>query len=154
MLGQRYYVQASSVGYRETGVASWYGPKFHGRSTSNGETYDMYAMTAAHKTLPLPTYAEVTNLNNGRSIIVKINDRGPFHENRIIDLSYTAAIKLDIVKKGTGLVEVKAISSNVNQENLVEDEIITNKNSGQTILSFSLFKDNKTENPLFWIGKK
>ena len=129
VFGKRYYVMNSSKGYVEKGIASWYGTKFHGRRTSSGETYDMYAMTAAHKTLPLPTYAEVTNLNNGRSIIVKINDRGPFHENRIIDLSYTAAIKLDIVKKGTGLVEVKAISSNLNQENLVEEEIITNKNN-------------------------
>jgi rare lipoprotein A len=99
----------SSVGFVEKGIASWYGTKFHGRRTSSGETYDMYAMTAAHKNLPLPTYVKVTNLNNGKHIIVKVNDRGPFHENRIIDLSYTAAIKLDIVKKGTGLVEVRAI---------------------------------------------
>jgi peptidoglycan lytic transglycosylase len=106
---KRYYVMDSSDGFVEKGIASWYGTKFHGRRTSSGETYDMYAMTAAHKNLPLPTYVRVTNLNNGRHIIVKVNDRGPFHENRIIDLSYTAAIKLDIVKKGTGLVEVVAI---------------------------------------------
>jgi peptidoglycan lytic transglycosylase len=106
---KRYYVMDSSVGFVEKGIASWYGTKFHGRRTSSGETYDMYAMTAAHKNLPLPTYVKVTNLNNGKHIIVKVNDRGPFHENRIIDLSYTAAIKLDIVKKGTGLVEVRAI---------------------------------------------
>lgn len=109
VFGKRYYVMESSVGFIDKGIASWYGTKFHGRRTSSGETYDMYAMTAAHKNLPLPTYVKVTNLNNGRSIIVKVNDRGPFHENRIIDLSYTAAIKLDIVKKGTGLVEVRAI---------------------------------------------
>ena len=109
VFGKRYYVMESSVGFVEKGIASWYGTKFHGRRTSSGETYDMYAMTAAHKNLPLPTYAKVTNLDNGRSIIVKVNDRGPFHENRIIDLSYTAATKLDIVKKGTGLVEVRAI---------------------------------------------
>lgn len=106
---KRYYVMESSKGFIEKGIASWYGTKFHGRRTSSGETYDMHAMTAAHKTLPLPTYVKVTNLGNGKHIIVKVNDRGPFHENRIIDLSYTAAIKLDIVKTGTGLVEVSAI---------------------------------------------
>lgn len=109
VFGKRYYVMESGKGFAEKGIASWYGTKFHGRRTSSGETYDMYAMTAAHKTLPLPTYLKVTNLNNGRHIIVKVNDRGPFHENRIIDLSYTAAIKLDIVKYGTGLVEVRVI---------------------------------------------
>lgn len=109
VFGKRYYVMKSSVGFIEKGIASWYGTKFHGRRTSSGETYDMYAMTAAHKTLPLPTYVRVTNLNNGKHVIVKVNDRGPFHENRIIDLSYTAAIKLDIVKSGTGLVEVRAV---------------------------------------------
>ena len=109
VFGKRYYVMESSEGFVEKGIASWYGTKFHGRRTSSGETYDMYAMTAAHKNLPLPTYVKVTNLNNGKHIIVKVNDRGPFHENRIIDLSYTAALKLDIVKKGTGLVEVVAL---------------------------------------------
>ena len=106
---KRYYVMESNKGFVEKGIASWYGTKFHGRRTSSGETYDMYAMTAAHKNLPLPTYVEVTNLKNGKKIIVKVNDRGPFHENRIIDLSYTAATKLDIVKNGTGLVEIRAV---------------------------------------------
>lgn len=109
VFGKRYYVMESSKGYVEKGIASWYGTKFHGRRTSSGETYDMYAMTAAHKSLPLPTYVKVTNLNNGKQIIVKVNDRGPFHENRIIDLSYVAAQKLDIVRNGTGLVEVEAL---------------------------------------------
>ena len=109
VFGKRYYVMDSSKGYVEEGIASWYGTKFHGRKTSSQETYDMYAMTAAHKSLPLPTYALVTNKENGRSIIVRINDRGPFHGNRIIDLSYAAATKLGIVAKGTGLVEVRAI---------------------------------------------
>lgn len=109
VFGKRYYVMNSSKGYVERGIASWYGNKFHGRRTSSGETYDMYAMTAAHKELPLPTYVEVTNLRNGRQVIVRVNDRGPFHENRIIDLSYTAAAKLDIINTGTGLVEVRAI---------------------------------------------
>ena len=110
VFGKRYYTLKSSQGYNERGIASWYGNKFHGRKTSSGEKYDMYAMTAAHKTLPLPTYVEVTNLENGRQIIVKVNDRGPFHQNRIIDLSYVAAKKLGISSKGTGLVEVRAIN--------------------------------------------
>jgi peptidoglycan lytic transglycosylase len=109
VFGKRYYTLKSSKGYRQKGVASWYGTKFHGRRTSSGEPYDMYAMTAAHKTLPLPTYVEVTNLNNGRKVVVKVNDRGPFHGDRLIDLSYSAATKLGIVGKGTGLVEVRAI---------------------------------------------
>jgi len=109
VLGKRYYVLGSSRGYVEKGIASWYGTKFHGKRTSSGETYDMNAMTAAHKTLPLPTYVEVTNLETRKTIVVKVNDRGPFHENRIIDLSYAAAIKLGIAARGTGLVEVRAI---------------------------------------------
>jgi rare lipoprotein A len=108
--GRRYYTLTSSNGYVERGIASWYGTKFHGRRTSSGEAYDTHKMTAAHKTLPLPTYARVSNLQNGRSIIVKINDRGPFHHNRIIDLSYVAAAKLGILGHGTGLVEVEAIN--------------------------------------------
>ncbi len=109
VLGKRYHVMSSSDGFNQRGIASWYGTKFHGRTTSSGETYDMYAMTAAHKSLPLPTYVEVTNLDNGRRTIVKVNDRGPFHQNRIIDLSYAAATKLGILGKGTGLVEIRAI---------------------------------------------
>lgn len=109
--GKRYYRLTTSKGYVEQGNASWYGTKFHGHRTSSGETFDMYAMTAAHKTLPLPTYTRVTNLDNGRSIIVKVNDRGPFHASRIIDLSYVAAGKLDILKRGTGRVEVVALNS-------------------------------------------
>ena len=110
VLGKRYTVMPSSQGYKERGVASWYGKKFHGNLTSNREPYDMYGMTAAHKTLPLPTYVRVTNLSNNRSIVVRVNDRGPFVHNRIIDLSYSAALKLDMVGTGTGLVEVEAIS--------------------------------------------
>ena len=109
VLGQSYRVLPSASGYVERGIASWYGNKFHGYTTSNFEKYDMYAFTAAHKTLPLPSYARVTNLDNGASVIVRINDRGPFAENRIIDLSYVAALKLGIWQKGTGLVEVRAI---------------------------------------------
>ncbi len=109
VMGKRYYTLDSSDGYVERGIASWYGSKFHGRRTSSGETYDMYAMTAAHKTLPLPTYVQVTNLKNGRRVVLKVNDRGPFHANRIIDLSYVAAAKLGMLKRGTAMVEVRAI---------------------------------------------
>lgn len=109
VFGKRYTVMPSSSGYSERGVASWYGKKFHGRLTSNREPYDMYQMTAAHKTLPLPTYVRVRNLRNDKSIVVRVNDRGPFVHNRIIDLSYVAALKLDMISEGTSLVEVTAI---------------------------------------------
>lgn len=108
--GKRYYVLATAEGYEATGVASWYGPTFDGLRTSDGDRYDMYAMTAAHKTLPLPCYVSVTNLSNGRSVVVKVNDRGPFVANRLIDLSYVAAAKLDMLATGTALVEVRAIT--------------------------------------------
>nr|VFJ58219.1 MAG: rare lipoprotein A [Candidatus Kentron sp. FM]VFJ62986.1 MAG: rare lipoprotein A [Candidatus Kentron sp. FM]VFK19661.1 MAG: rare lipoprotein A [Candidatus Kentron sp. FM] len=107
--GQRYYVMESSLGYVKRGIASWYGRKFHGRRTSSGETYDMFAMTAAHRSLPLPTYVRVINLENGRQAIVRVNDRGPFHPDRIIDLSYAAAVKLHIAQRGTARVEIRAI---------------------------------------------
>jgi rare lipoprotein A len=110
VFGKRYHVLASAEGYRERGVASWYGPDFHARATSSGEPYDMYAMTAAHKTLPIPAYARVTNLANGRSVVVRINDRGPFVANRIIDLSYTAAHKLEMTRAGTAFVEVEVLT--------------------------------------------
>ncbi len=109
VMGQRYEVLPSASGYLERGVASWYGPDFHGVATSTREPYDMYAMTAAHKTLPLPCYVRVTNLANGRSVVVRVNDRGPFIGNRIIDLSYTAALKLGMVRDGTAFVEVRAL---------------------------------------------
>ncbi|MBS0387407.1 MAG: septal ring lytic transglycosylase RlpA family protein [Proteobacteria bacterium] len=107
--GQRYTILASADNFVERGVASWYGPDFHGHNTSSGEVYDMYAMTAAHRTLPIPCYARVTNLSNGRSVVVRINDRGPFVANRIIDLSYSAASRLDIVRTGTAFVELRTI---------------------------------------------
>ena len=116
VLGKWYSVKESSTGYKEKGIASWYGKKFHGHRTSSGETYNMYGMTAAHKTLPLPTYVRVTHLKNGRSVIVKVNDRGPFHDNRIIDLSYSAAKKLGVTAKGTGAVEVTAIDPETYQQ--------------------------------------
>ena len=107
---QQYRPLASAKGYVQSGTASWYGKKFHGRRTSSGEPYDMFAMTAAHPVLPLPSYVRVTNLDNGRSVVVKVNDRGPFLHDRLIDLSYLAAHKLDIARHGTGRVEVRAVT--------------------------------------------
>lgn len=109
ILGKTYRVITSPENYSEDGVSSWYGTKFHGRNTSNGEIYDMYALTAAHKTLPIPSYVKVTNLGNSKSVVVRINDRGPFHGNRIIDLSYAAAKKLEFANKGTASVRVEYI---------------------------------------------
>jgi rare lipoprotein A len=115
VFGKRYYVLSTNVGYIERGVASWYGPGFHQVRTSTGEIYNMYAMTAAHKTLPLPAYVRVTNLQNGRSVVVRVNDRGPFVGNRIIDLSYTAASKLDMLRNGTAFVEVRSLDASDTQ---------------------------------------
>lgn len=109
VLGKTYHLMDDETGYKERGVASWYGQKFHGRKTSNGETYDMYGMTAAHKTLPIPSYVRVTNVANDRQVIVRVNDRGPFHGNRIIDLSYAAAQRLGFAGQGTAEVEVEII---------------------------------------------
>lgn len=109
VLGKSYKVLDSHEDYVETGTASYYGQKFHGRRTSNLEVYDMYAFTAAHKSLPLPSFARVTNLDNGKAVTVRVNDRGPFHDGRVIDLSYAAAVKLGITQRGTGRVEVRAL---------------------------------------------
>jgi rare lipoprotein A len=111
VFGKRYYVLDSSQGYSERGVASWYGHDFHGKSTSSGEAYNMRELTAAHKTLPIPTWVEVTNLVNGRSVIVRINDRGPFVDDRIIDLSERAAEELDMIRDGTARVQVRALDA-------------------------------------------
>ena len=109
VLGRSYVPNTSLKPIRQRGIASWYGKKFHGQKTSIGETYDMFAMTAAHPTLALPSYARVTNLTNGKSVVVRVTDRGPFHADRIIDLSYAAAVRIGIWPAGTGLVEVRAI---------------------------------------------
>lgn len=111
VLGKTYHVMRSAKGYKEEGIASWYGAKFHGHKTSNGETYSMYAMSAAHTTLPLPSYVRVTNLQNGRTAVVRVNDRGPFKSGRIIDLSYAAAVKLGYENQGTARVRVEAIDT-------------------------------------------
>ncbi|TXS94634.1 septal ring lytic transglycosylase RlpA family protein [Parahaliea aestuarii] len=108
--GETYEVLDEHHRYRERGIASWYGTKFDGRKTSNGEVYDLYAASAAHKTLPIPCYARVTNLDNGRSVIVRVNDRGPFHSDRLIDLSYGAAVKLGYMEHGTAPVEVEVLT--------------------------------------------
>lgn len=109
VLGKTYYLLPDSKGYKEQGIASWYGNKFHGRNTSNGEVYNIYGMTAAHKTLPIPSYVRVRNLQNNKTIVVRVNDRGPFHEGRIIDLSYAGAKKLGFIDQGTAPVEVEAL---------------------------------------------
>jgi len=111
--GRTYRTLASAAGYRESGTASWYGAKFHGRETSSGEIFDMHAMTAAHKSLPLPTFVRVRHRHTGKSIIVKVNDRGPFIDDRLIDLSYAAALNLGIVGSGTAEVEIEALSTHV-----------------------------------------
>jgi rare lipoprotein A len=126
VFGKRYFVLPDAKGYAERGVASWYGPGFHAASTANGERYDMYAMTAAHKTLPLPTYVLVTNLRNGRSVTLRVNDRGPFKDTRIIDLSYTAAMKLDMIRDGTAFVEVRALTPG-------QTPIVPTPNAGQAL---------------------
>jgi rare lipoprotein A len=110
VLGKSYRVRPSAEGYVERGIASWYGQKFHGRQTSSREVYDMCSFSAAHKTLPLPSYVRVTNLDNGREVVVRVNDRGPFHAGRIIDLSYAAAVKLGVDRTGTARVEVRALT--------------------------------------------
>lgn len=109
VLGKTYYPISSAVGYTSVGTASWYGTKFHGQATANGELYDLYGMTAAHKTLPLPSYVKVTNLDNGRSVVLRVNDRGPFHSDRVIDLSFAAAKKLGYAEVGTARVKVEGI---------------------------------------------
>ncbi|MGA8278701.1 MAG: septal ring lytic transglycosylase RlpA family protein [Rhodanobacteraceae bacterium] len=129
VLGRTYHVLPTAVGYDERGIASWYGNKFHGFMTSSFEPYDMYAFTAAHKTLPLPSYARVTNLANGKSVVVRVNDRGPFVENRLIDLSYAAAVKIGIWPRGTGMVEVRAIDPAHPQAEPATSTAVTGKGS-------------------------
>ncbi len=114
VFGKRYQVLTDARGFKERGHASWYGKKFHGRRTSSGEKYDMFAMSAAHKTLPIPSFARITNLSNGKSVVVRVNDRGPFHDGRIVDLSYTAASKLDLITHGSAEVELEVVDASGN----------------------------------------
>ncbi|MDV2858056.1 MULTISPECIES: septal ring lytic transglycosylase RlpA family protein [Oceanimonas] len=127
--GQDYEVWREVENYRDEGMASWYGAKFHGHDTSNGEVYDMYTMTAAHKNLPLPSFVKVTNTANGRQVIVRVNDRGPFHDGRIIDLSYAAAWKLGMLDKGTAPVKIELIKMSPGKQ----DSLLANKATGRHI---------------------
>ena len=124
VFGKTYRVLPTSKGYKATGIASWYGTKFHGRLTSNGEVYNMYGMTAAHKSLPIPSYARVTNVENGKSVVVRINDRGPFHGARLIDLSYVAAMKLGYADKGTAKVLIEVIDTAVHPQTIANPPLI------------------------------
>jgi rare lipoprotein A len=144
VFGKRYYTLPTHIGYDEIGTASWYGTKFHGRKTSNGEVYDVYGMTAAHKSLPLPTFAEVTNLENGKSVIVRVNDRGPFVDSRLIDLSYAAAKKLGFHKKGIAKVKIRAIDARKGKTNRPPTQTpvvsLTNNDSKPVYLQLGAFK--------------
>ena len=147
VFGKSYRPLKNATGYSKKGTASWYGKKFHGRRTSNGEKYDMYAMSAAHKTLPLPSYVRVRNLDNNRSVIVRVNDRGPFLHNRLIDLSYAAAYRLDIIRTGTGRVEVTAITSG----QTYPDQVKTNNTGnigGKIYLQVGAFSSQENANNL------
>lgn len=136
--GKNYQVLKSAKGFKQTGTASWYGKKFHGHLTSNGEIYNMYSMSAAHKNLPLPTYVKVTNLTNNKSVVVRVNDRGPFHQDRIIDLSYSAAYKLGMLKTGTANVEIEAITD------FTKKAIInTKKQTAKIITNIGTIKPNQ-----------
>lgn len=139
--GRTYHVLDSEEGYTATGHASWYGRKFHGHATANGETYDMFQLTAAHRTLPIPSYVRVTNLDNGREVIVRINDRGPFHDGRVIDLSYAAASMLDYAGNGTARVRVEAVlpdADPVERSRHVADAPVKNQRvAGETSLAAS-----------------
>jgi len=128
--GLTYHILPTEVGYEETGDASWYGRKFHGHLTSNGEIYDMFSYTAAHKSLPIPSFLEVTNLDNGRNLMVRVNDRGPFHGNRIVDLSFAAATYLGYAENGTARVRIRAVvaqsSTPENNSDIEASELLTN----------------------------
>lgn len=142
--GQRYYTLKTGTGFVERGIASWYGAEFHGRRTSSGELYDMYKMTAAHTRLPLPTYVRVYNLENGRTAVVKVNDRGPFHPNRIIDLSYAAAKKLGITAKGTGLVEIRTIDPKHPHANEADGRLADSRDGNlKFFLQVGAFRDRR-----------
>lgn len=146
VLGKTYRVMKSAAGYKQDGIGSWYGEKFAGRKTSSFEPYDPYAMTAAHKSLPLPSYVRVTNLENNREVVVKVNDRGPFHEGRIIDLSYAAASKLGYMDKGTARVRVEFINPyKIPQPTKASPTPLTPQSNSQTE-TFPLATPTSTEN--------
>jgi rare lipoprotein A len=136
VFGKRYYVMDNADGFVQRGIASWYGKKFHGRKTSSGEIYNMYEMTAAHKTLPLPSYVRVVNIENGRSIVVKVNDRGPFIGDRIIDLSFAGATKLGVIEPGTAEVEISVLSSSESKKRPVVRTIALVENGSEDVPLF------------------
>lgn len=157
VLGKTYHINFETSGFKESGYASWYGKKFHGNKTSNGEVYDMYAMTAAHKTLAIPTYVRVTNLENQRTTVVRVNDRGPFHDGRVIDLSYAAAKKLGYHHKGTAKVEIEVLGveqDDVAQQSLAERPLtessvgpaLTAVNGTRTYLQLGAFSQEQGAN--------
>ncbi|HID38847.1 MAG TPA: septal ring lytic transglycosylase RlpA family protein, partial [Calditrichaeota bacterium] len=148
VFGKWYQPLADVTGFKQRGIASWYGKEFHGRKTSNGEIYDMYAMTGAHKTLPMGTYVRVRNLKNNRTVEVRINDRGPFVRGRIIDLSYTAARKIDIVGPGTAPVEVVALGTAVSDSGRTRSYIPMDFYSGNFTIQVGSFENRKNAEAL------
>ncbi|NOQ88365.1 MAG: septal ring lytic transglycosylase RlpA family protein [Gammaproteobacteria bacterium] len=153
VFGKTYYVKDSAAGYQQKGIASWYGNKFHGERTSSGEDYNMYAMTAAHKTLPIPVFVEVTNHDNGRKAIVKVNDRGPFHEGRIIDLSYAAATKLGVAKTGTANVSIRVVTTENEKKRQRSAAIVESPVSDGDKLYVQVAAFTTEENALSHLGK-
>ncbi|MCK4834547.1 MAG: septal ring lytic transglycosylase RlpA family protein [Gammaproteobacteria bacterium] len=153
VFGTTYYVRDSSAGFQQKGIASWYGNKFHGERTSSGEDYDMYAMTAAHKTLPIPVFVEVTNHDNGRKAIVKVNDRGPFHAGRIIDLSYAAATKLGVAQAGTANVSIRVVTTEKENNRLRSAAIVESPASDNDKLYVQVAAFSTEENALQHLGK-
>jgi len=153
VFGKTYYVKDYAEGFQQKGIASWYGNKFHGERTSSGEEYDMYAMTAAHKTLPIPVFVEVTNHDNGRKAVVKVNDRGPFHEGRIIDLSYAAATKLGVAKTGTANVSIRVVTTEKEKNYRRSEAIVDSPFSDSDKLYVQVAAFTTEENALLHLGK-
>ncbi len=153
VFGKTYYVMDSAVGFQQKGIASWYGTKFHGRRTSSGEEYDMYAMTAAHTSLPIPVYVEVTNLDNNRKAIVRVNDRGPFHPGRIIDLSYAGATKLGFVQAGTANVSIRVLKSESDKNRLRSNAVVESPLTAAGRLYVQVAAFSSEDNALSHIAK-
>ena len=153
VFGKTYYVKDSADGFQQKGIASWYGNKFHGRRTSSGEDYDMYAMTAAHKTLPIPVFVEVTNHDNGRKAVVRVNDRGPFHEGRIIDLSYAAATKLGVAQTGTANVSIRVVTSESDKNRQRSDAVVESHSAEGGKLYVQIAAFSSEDNALSHLGK-
>jgi len=153
VFGKTYYVKASAAGFQQEGIASWYGNKFHGERTSSGEDYNMYAMTAAHKTLPIPVFVEVINHDNGRKAVVKVNDRGPFHEGRIIDLSYAAATKLGVAQTGTANVSIRVVTTEKDEKRQRSAAIVESPVSDGDKLYVQVAAFTTEENALLHLGK-